>query len=67
MEGKMIIKRESVEPLFERREVLYKEARAVDKAIKALQEICEHDEVPDGNDSHKDHYKCRICEATWSI
>lgn len=30
-------------------------------AIKALQDLCTHTMVSDGNDSHYNYYKCSIC------
>ena len=33
----------------------------VKKAIHAGQEICEHDYIRKGNDSHYDYYTCKIC------
>ena len=55
-----------------------KEAREtldkISKAIKALQDVCEHKHsdgsdafVIEGHDSHKDYYKCDICGKTESI
>lgn len=44
-----------------------KEAEAKEKlqkirnAINAGQEICEHDYIRKGNDSHYDYYVCKIC------
>lgn len=34
------------------------------RALGALQDICEHEWHPDGNDSHKDYEKCVKCHAT---
>lgn len=34
------------------------------KAIEAMQNVCEHDWVDNGRDSHKDHYVCTICGKT---
>jgi len=35
--------------------------RKIRNAIKSGQEICKHEFVPDGNDSHYDFEKCKIC------
>jgi len=47
--------------LFERKDTLDKELKKVDAAIKALQEVCEHDWQPNGHDSHKDWFVCKHC------
>jgi len=62
-----MIKKESVEPLHEERKKLHEKLAKVNKAIKALQDLCDHDFVEDGHDSHKTHYKCSICskEESW--
>jgi len=56
--------KEQINKLFKERSILYERIMKLDKAIKALQDICEHDWQDDGRDSHKDHYKCSICGAT---
>jgi hypothetical protein len=61
-----MIKQKMMDELFTKREKIHAEATKVDKAIKALQDICEHDLANDGHDSHKDHYKCTICRYTES-
>ena len=63
----MTISKEMMDSLFEKREVLYKEVKKIDQAISTLQEICEHDYIGDGHDSHRDHFKCKICKDTYSI
>jgi hypothetical protein len=30
-------------------------------AIRALQEVCDHDFVPDGHDSHHEYKRCTRC------
>jgi len=57
---------ETMKPLLSQRTKLRWELKKVDTAINALQEICEHEWISDGHDSHKDHYICSICKKTES-
>ncbi len=61
-----MITKEMMKPLIAKRQKANVELMKVNKAIKALQNLCDHDWVSDGQDSHKDHYKCDICEKTES-
>lgn len=45
--------------LIEEQSKLMNRIKQIDTAIKALQDICDHDYTNDG--SHKDHYICKIC------
>ncbi len=59
-----MVKKEMMDPLFQKRKELNAESLKIDNAIKALQDICDHDYVSDGHDSHKSHYKCKMCRYT---
>jgi hypothetical protein len=48
-------------PLLEERERKRKALRALEKSIEGLQEICEHEFEPAGNDSHYYYERCRLC------
>lgn len=50
-----------INELSKKRDKLLKEADKLDRAIKALQDVCEHDWVDDGHDSHHNYGKCKIC------
>jgi hypothetical protein len=59
---------ESIKELNEEREKLKDRLRLIDNAIDAFQKVCSHTfkdgtdaMVLEGNDSHKDWYKCAIC------
>lgn len=52
--------------LHDKKEKLEKELEKVDAAIEALQEVCDHDMVYDGHDSHHNYHKCSICNYTES-
>ena len=56
-----MIKNEIIKKLVKERAKLTNRIQKIATAIKALQDICEHDYVEDGHDSHKDHYICKIC------
>ena len=43
---------------------LYAKARKLDKAVDALQEICEHDWKYDGHGHNSDYYTCLKCGKT---
>jgi len=62
-----MIRKELIDPLHKERKKLYKQAAAIDKAIRALQDLCEHDWKEDGHDSHKTHHICKICskQESW--
>lgn len=40
-----------------------KELQDLEKALKAMQSICEHDWQYDGHGHNDDHYVCSICKA----
>ena len=57
-----------------RRKVARETLSKIDKAIKSLQEVCEHKDTNgkdayevEGNDSHKTYYKCKICGDEISV
>lgn len=56
-----MVTKEMIKPLLEEKKILSEKIGKVNKAISALQDICEHDYKGDGHDSHKDHYICKIC------
>ena len=47
--------------LNKKEKLLSESLEKVKKAIQAGQEICEHDYIRNGNDSHYDYYVCKIC------
>jgi len=55
------LKSESIEKLYMQLEAYHDKAFKVRKAIEAMQELCEHEYIDNGHDSHKDHYCCAIC------
>jgi len=54
----------AVEDLEQKRVDLNQQVIKIEKAIKALQEICEHEFEPDGRDSHHSYEKCKYCGVT---
>jgi hypothetical protein len=54
---------EVFQTLSKKREHLRGELRKVEKAIEAIQAVCEHNMKYEGHDSHKDYYRCTICEC----
>lgn len=62
----MKITKVMVAPLLEAKKIKQKEVQKLDIAIRSLQELCDHDWVGDGHDSHKNHYRCSICGDTES-
>ena len=62
----MTITREMMKTLIAKRQKANVELMKINKAIEALRDLCDHDWQNDGHDSHKDHYKCSICEKTES-
>lgn len=59
-----MVTKEMVEPLLTVKKELSEKLTNVNTAIRALQDICEHDWKNDGHDSHKDHFICKICSRT---
>ena len=59
---------EQIKKLESEKQTLLTRVDKINKAIKAFQEVCEHLHEDGstaleylGHDSHKDHYKCSIC------
>ena len=59
-----MVNKDQMKVLLEGRKEAYAKLKTLDKTIECLRDICKHDWVPNGYDSHKDHYKCSICSAT---
>lgn len=66
--------KKTIEKLEEERKELQSRITKIDNAIKAFRAVCTHQNEKgkdcmewEGNDSHKDHYKCTICGETTSV
>jgi hypothetical protein len=62
---------EIIKKLQSEKESLINRVRKIDKFIVSFMDICPHKNEDgsdamqhEGNDSHKDYYKCRICGKT---
>jgi len=62
-----MITKKMMQPLLKKQKELLAEEAKIDKAICALQELCEHDYKSTGHDHHREHFKCSICskESAW--
>ena len=59
-----MIDKEQLDKLHRNGEDLRKRLGHISKAIRCLQELCDHEWKNTGYDSHKDHYECSICGKT---
>lgn len=53
----------TITELHKKRRELSEKLSKVETAIRALQDICEHEWKDVGHDSHKNHYECPLCGA----
>jgi hypothetical protein len=51
----------AIKELMEKRKKLNEDLDKVDKALKALRELCEHQWQYDGHTSHEDYEVCTNC------
>jgi len=58
--------KEMTQSLLKERARLKMEQTKIEKALKALQDLCEHEWISDSYDSHKKYYVCGVCEKTES-
>lgn len=57
---------ETIKDLKSRAKDLYSQARALDNAVTALQDTCEHDAKYTGHGHKDDYYVCTKCGKEWS-
>ena len=50
--------------VFEEEEKVKKRLKNIRDVIDSSQKICDHEWEADGNDSHNNYVKCRLCHLT---
>ena len=56
-----------IQDVLKQEEELKEKLNKVRKVIDAYRDLCDHNWVPDGHDSHHDFVKCNICKETSQV